>query len=497
MLSLDKIGESIAKSVEAHLGWPGVIIMGLLAAAFLLWKNWDSVRTRPGVTQLLQIISRKPILRASPRKFTIGIFRLVNDPGNRERGALEAAVRATAPDYVSLQLVDREISAKSMDLAEGNGRGHAAVRQLLGEHGYHGALWGEVTQRDGKSIPILHWTTLAENTRVKDSEHYVMRPDGIELPALFWKDLGTVLAVVVEEQAALAAPHGKIPDWKRYEALINRLRELTRSKGPNWAAEDRAYTLNVLSNSVRTAGEMRGNAGHLSEAVTLLRDLVKEFTREQAPMVWALTQNNLGNALRTLGERTGQTGQLEEAVSAFRSALQEYTRERSPMAWAATKNNLGNALQTLGERTGQIEQLEEAVSAFRSALQEYTRERSPMAWAATQNNLGVALRTLGERTGQAEQLEEAVSAFRSALQERTRERAPMDCTRPGISPCGRGETRSQSRQWAETMRSGSSRDEAASALASSTVWPGCQFQGSSSSISRMSVVGRRCRTSLK
>ena len=70
-------------------------------------------------------------------------------------------------------------------------------------------------------------------------------------------------------------------------------------------------------------------------------------------------------------------------------------------------------------------------------------------------------------------------------------------TRPGISPCGRGQTRSQSRQWAETMRSGSSRDEAASALASSTVWPGCQFQGSSSSISRMSVVGRRCRTSLK
>ena len=70
-------------------------------------------------------------------------------------------------------------------------------------------------------------------------------------------------------------------------------------------------------------------------------------------------------------------------------------------------------------------------------------------------------------------------------------------TRAGITPCDYGQGRSQWHQCAETMRSGSIRDEAARAAGTSTVVRGCQFQGNSASMSRMSVVGSRLRTSVR
>ena len=413
------------KAIVRRFGWYGLAILVLLTTAFGVWSQWSSIRTWPGMATVETWLTRAPIPSPDPGKFTIAVFRLVNDPDNQERRHLEVAIGKSKPDYVSLKAIDRAIPVRPTELTEGNREGHEAVRRILKDHGYQGALWGELTTIDGKRVPLLHWTTLAENVRVQDNQNYPIQRD-LQLPALFWEHLATVLAVVVQEQAALAAPDGQFPDWKQYETLLGRLRQLLRSEGPSWAPEDRARTVNVLSNSLRVAGERRGRSEEIEEAIGLLRDLLTSLDRERTPRVWAMTQNNLGIALRRLGERTGNLERLEDAITAFRSALQERTRERAPMDWAMTQNNLGNALQDLGKHTGNLERLEDAITAFRSALQERTRERAPMDWAATQNNLGNALRRLGERTGNAERLEDAIAAFRSALQAYTRERAPMN-----------------------------------------------------------------------
>jgi hypothetical protein len=86
--------------------------------------------------------------------------------------------------------------------------------------------------------------------------------------------------------------------------------------------------------------------------VGTFRAVLREMTREQAPLLWALTQAGLGLALVTLGARENGTARLEDAVTANRAALQELTRERSAPDWASAQTNLGRALAALGTREG-------------------------------------------------------------------------------------------------------------------------------------------------
>lgn len=59
----------------------------------------------------------------------------------------------------------------------------------------------------------------------------------------------------------------------------------------------------------------------LEEAVSVLREALKECTREQSPVHWAVAQVDLGSALAALGERESGTGRLEEAVLAYKAAI--------------------------------------------------------------------------------------------------------------------------------------------------------------------------------
>jgi tetratricopeptide (TPR) repeat protein len=200
------------------------------------------------------------------------------------------------------------------------------------------------------------------------------------------------------------------------------LKECTRERAPlTWATIQ-----NNLGNALKTLGERESGTARLEQAVDAYSNALAEYTRERAPLDWAMIQNNLGSALKALGERESGTARLEQAVDAYRNALKpKRTRERAPLQWAATQNNLGTALESLGERESGTARLEQAVDAYRKALEERTRERAPLQWAMTQNNLGTALWTLGARESGTARLEQAVDAFRNALEEYTRERAPL------------------------------------------------------------------------
>ena len=115
-------------------------------------------------------------------------------------------------------------------------------------------------------------------------------------------------------------------------------------------------------------GQREIGAEHLLEAVVVVRDALKEWTRERVPLEWAKAQNNLGSALGVLGQRETGTGRLREAVEAYRDALKELTREHMPLDWAQTQSNLGNALQMLGQREIGIARLEEALAAWEACL---------------------------------------------------------------------------------------------------------------------------------
>jgi tetratricopeptide (TPR) repeat protein len=197
--------------------------------------------------------------------------------------------------------------------------------------------------------------------------------------------------------------------------------------------DERGKALKVLGSLLESLGE-NGRPAAWTEAVTVYREALQEYTRERVPLEWAGIQLKLGNALtkRSMWPPPCPAPQLEEAVTAYREALQEYTRERVPIEWGRTQMNLGNALTELnrcerGTREGPgTTRLEEAVTAYREASQELTRERVPLEWARTQMNLGNALAKFSDQHGMTGRLEETVTAYREALREYTRERVPLE-----------------------------------------------------------------------
>jgi len=188
---------------------------------------------------------------------------------------------------------------------------------------------------------------------------------------------------------------------------------------------ERVVAANLRGNALSVLGERETGPARLEQAVAAYRDVLREQTRENAPLDWAMTQTNLGVSLMRLGEREAGTERLEQAVAAFRDALTVYTRGLEALDWARAQCNLGIALSVLGEREAGTTRLQQAVVAYREALKEWTRERVPLQWAKTQNNLGTALSVFGEREAGTGRLKQAVAAFRDALKEQTRERAPL------------------------------------------------------------------------
>ena len=199
----------------------------------------------------------------------------------------------------------------------------------------------------------LHWTINTQAALKKSSEKYRPTENNYDLPELFWKDLSDVLILVATSQAASFFSQKGHYLADQLVLFIKRVQRLVDS-GSLTNPQRSLLKFTVVVGLV-TYGVQSGDSTALKEAVEAYRELLKEYTRERVPPLWAATQINLGNALTRLGRRESGTARLEEAVAAYREALKEYTRERVPLDWAWTQNNLGNALENArgtGERDG-------------------------------------------------------------------------------------------------------------------------------------------------
>jgi len=423
------IKEIVLKKLWRKFGIPGlVVITVILPVAFYILSHWNEVKTWPGIAFIVTSLSRQPIPKADPNRFTILVAHLENDT-NREN---EHLILDDLMEFKGIQVLslDRTIPLEGLVPEEKEKRGHEIARRYLKQSGASVLLWGKVLNQGSNTIPKLYWTaSLGGELKLKPKRYDAPKiEEQLRLPEVFWSDLAKILHLLVaSSDANFCAEEGQyVAD--RLSPFIDRVRTLLKSSinRPGWDIDARGSTRMILANALLVFGVQSGKNVPLKEAIAAHREALKELTRERVPLDWAATQNNLGNALQSLGERESGTELLKEAVAAYREALKERNRERVPLDWATTQNNLGNALQSLGERESGIELLKEAIAAHREALKELTRERVPLYWATTQNNLGSALLRLGERESGTEHLKEAIAIYREALKVRTRERVPLD-----------------------------------------------------------------------
>ncbi|ATB36819.1 hypothetical protein CYFUS_002234 [Cystobacter fuscus] len=416
----------VRKRIYKRLGLKGLLGLSVLGLLASIWWNWEKVQKQPVVSDLVRLLSRKPLPKADPQRFSIAMTHLENDIG----GENERLVSEALKEFEGIQIIklDRALTLEGTIPEVEESAGHEQARKYLQATGADILLWGTVLHHDGKSLPKLYWTTARDVNRDRGWGRYQLGSESFELPSLFWEDLGKLLQLLALTQ------HAEFEDQRgHYIAdqlgpFINKVRKLLQDgvMRPGWSVAARASTRHLLADALTLVGRQTGENAPLEEAVAAYRTALGERTRQRVPLDWAATQNDLGAALTVLGEREAGTARLEEAVAAYRAALEERTRQRVPLDWAATQHNLGNALLRLGDREAGTARLEEAVAAYRAALEEGTRQRVPLDWAETQSNLGIALRLLGEREAGPARLEEAVAAFRAALEVRTRQRMPLE-----------------------------------------------------------------------
>ena len=380
----------------------------------------------PLIHPVLDYLSRWPIPKADPNRFSILVAHLENDT-NREYDRL---IVEALKEFEGIQVLalDRTIPLKGPIPEEEEKRGYVSAHRYLTESGASVLIWGVVLSYGGKTVPKLYWTTSHGVKRKPERYEAPLAETQFRLPEVFWNSLGEILRLLVASYAAeFSAEPGRFVAH-RLPPFIARVRTLLEASknSPGWDAVSRGRTLIILASALEVLGDQSGKSDFLEEAIAVYREALKELTRDRVPLEWAATQTNLGNSLGILGKRKSDHRLMEEAVAAHQEALKELTRDRVPLEWAKTQTNLGTTLWMLGQRESGTRCLEEAVAAHRDALKELTRDKVPLEWAVTQHNLGAALGMLGERESGTRRLKEAVVAFREALKERTRNRVPLD-----------------------------------------------------------------------
>jgi tetratricopeptide (TPR) repeat protein len=404
--------------IRNRWGWKGVVICLSLAILTLIWLNWESFYKLPGVSLVIERVTQQPLPTANPKKFSIAIAHLEDDPQKNFEALVYEALTEIAGQTIEILQFDRRIS--------GN---HEQARKLLQDSGAQVLIWGRVLSQSQAAVPKLHWTVINEVQDGKESSgRYPITAQDLDLPPVFWQDLQNILAILTLSEAAGYKKEDGHYLADKLKPFIDKVHGLLQDviAKKSWPKDKQAELEFTLAGVLSTYAEQTGSNNALTEAISLYRAALKEHTLEKVPLLWARTQNNLGNALQRQGMFESDTHKLTEAVSSYRAVLKVRTLEREPLQWAATKNSLGTALSTLGELERDTKTLAEAVSAFRVALTVRTRKQAPLEWAMTQNNLGNAQNTLGEFTNNIKTLEKAVKAYRAALEERTRERVPLD-----------------------------------------------------------------------
>src|SRR5438034_1546188 len=152
--------------------------------------------------------------------------------------------------------------------------------------------------------------------------------------------------VETEQRGALdrVAVNAAETSVRRGEIALTRLRYTEAAKHfanaaavfpPKSAHEDKRVSyLQKEARALYQQGDEFGDNAALLSAIERYKRLVELISREHAPLEWPSVQYNLGQALFILGQRESGTARLEEAAATFQDVLKEWTRERAPLGWA-------------------------------------------------------------------------------------------------------------------------------------------------------------------
>lgn len=125
----------------------------------------------------------------------------------------------------------------------------------------------------------------------------------------------------------------------------------------------------------------------LRDAVALLRDAEKVYTKELFPLSWGYLQGLLGYYLTSLGMNTSSNEIMMLSINAYRLQQELYEQHTYPVEWAKIQEEIGNIYYLLGKQNNDDNFMYEARNYFNSALEIYTQLHAKNDISAVQTRL--------------------------------------------------------------------------------------------------------------
>lgn len=241
----------------------------------------------------------------------------------------------------------------SYDSASDDARRRA--RSLLNKK--HGDLliWGKVYTMP-EMAPQISLTFVSPENEQSRAEPFGLTGKMMLEPE-FSAEIGAFVAMRAAELANPVTKETSAYDASKLLGDANRLSMLARNAPLSMRVDDRANLLSSYGLILSAVGQKLGASAKLEEAVAAYREVLKDRTRDHAPLDWARTKCDLAAALTNLGERENGTARLEEAVTTYREALEELNGDGATHYQLMAQRGLKRASELLQARKAETSQL--------------------------------------------------------------------------------------------------------------------------------------------
>ncbi len=290
-----------------------------------------------------------PILKAQAGSFTVAVAQLDDDRDGRiERLVVEDLQEIR---WIQVLQIHRKISIGGGDRQQSIHDGQVKAAEFLTESRAQVMVWGIILSDGVHQVPNLFLSSAQPATSGPSEGRYPLS-DALQLPPLFWKQLASVLDLVVATQSAnyLANENRALKDT--LQPFIDNVRKLlSETEGdPKWDKTSRADVRRALAMALWAEADRTGQTAPLAEAIETLRGLIKSWDPKSEPRQLGAAYLDLGIAQMALVELEDRNDIVEptsEQKKLVQSAL-DYLKQSALAGGVNDVNSRLFAETTLG-----------------------------------------------------------------------------------------------------------------------------------------------------
>ncbi len=365
---------------RARLIVTAVVVVALLA----LWLGGVSI-TISNVADLFGPVSRAvvagyyrlmPVPQAELGTFTVAVAWLSDDSDYQMEKLIVDDLQEIG--WIQVLEIHRVIRIKGGNRTKQLLEAQARASEYLRKSGAQILVWGAVLSDGTRRVPQLFLSSRPDPLNKPDQGRFPLN-DALQLPPLFWKQLGSVLDLLVASQSASYLARREPAQIDDLQPFVDEVRKLlSESKGdPTWDKETTADVQNALAMALWSEADLTGRKAPLAEAIQILESLVKIYDPKNEQQSLGLTFLDLGiarlalAALETRSGTTGPTGEQEMLLRNAVDALNESAKVDGRTAYSPKQifevTTIVGMMAFLGAQQHAWDTIDEALRSFRES----------------------------------------------------------------------------------------------------------------------------------